>query len=81
MGATSSFNLTFAALNLGAAATEPYVLGNRLLTLFNTMLVWMAGHTHTNGNNGSPTGPPITPPQPEVMPLLNTILSTTIRGQ
>lgn len=77
----SSMNVTFAALNLGAAATEPYVLGNRLLILFNTLLVWLAGHTHSNGNNGSPTGPPITPPQPEIMPLLNTILSQTIRGQ
>lgn len=78
---TSSLNMTFAALNLGAAATEPFVLGNRLLVLFNTLLVWLAGHTHSNGNDGSPTGPPITPPQPELMPLLNTIVSTTIKGQ
>lgn len=78
---TSSMNVTFSALNLGAAATEPFVLGNRLIILFNTILIWLAGHTHSNGNNGSPTGPPITPPQPEIMPLLSTILSTTIRGQ
>lgn len=79
--AVSSLNLTFATLNLGIAATEPFVLGNRLLVLFNTLLVWLAGHTHSNGNNGSPTGPPITPPQPTIMPLLNTIISQTIRGQ
>ncbi|MGV0949191.1 MAG: phage baseplate assembly protein V [Azonexus sp.] len=78
---TNSLNMTFAALNLGAAATEPFVLGNKLVQLFNTLLVWLAGHTHSNGNNGSPTGPPITPPQPEIMPLLNTIVSTTIKGQ
>lgn len=78
---TNSMNVTFSALNLGAAATEPFVRGNRLLTLFNTLLMWLAGHTHSNGNDGSPTGPPITPPQPEIMPLLNTIVSTTIRGQ
>jgi hypothetical protein len=81
LAVANSINMTFLGLNLGAAATEPFVLGNRLLILFNTLLIWLAGHTHSNGNNGSPTGPPITPPQPEIMPLLNTIISTTIRGQ
>lgn len=76
-----SMNITFANLNLGAAATEPFVLGNRLLALFNALLMWLAGHTHSNGNDGAPTGPPITPPQPVIMPLLNTITSQTIRGQ
>jgi len=72
---------TFSELRLGAAAEEPFVLGNRLMETLNMLLVWAAGHVHSNGNNGSPTGPPITPPQPEIMPLLNTILSTTITGQ
>lgn len=76
-----SYNISFEALNLGAAATEPYVLGNRLLVLLNRLLVWLSGHAHSNGNNGSPTGPPLTPPQPELMPLLNTVLSTVIKGQ
>jgi hypothetical protein len=79
--ATGLLNMEFAELNLGLAATEPYVLGNRLMTMLNTLLIWLAGHTHSNGNNGSPTGPPITPPQPEMQTLLDNILSATIKGQ
>jgi len=78
---TASINMKFAALNLGAGASEPYVLGNQLLTLFNTLLIWLAGHTHGNGNFGSPTAPPLVPPQTGIMPLLSTILSSTIKGQ
>lgn len=81
LDAVDSINLVFAALNLGAAASEPYVLGNRWKQMMNVLLVWLAGHTHSNGNNGSPTGPPLTPPQPEMQPLLELSLSTVIKGQ
>lgn len=39
---------------LGSQATTPVVLTAPLLAAFNT-------HTHSNGNDGSPTGPPIIP--------------------
>lgn len=78
---TDTINFSFAALNLGAAAAEPYVLGNKFVQMMNTLLVWLAGHTHGNGNNGSPTTPPLTPPQPEMQPLLDIVLSSVIKGQ
>jgi hypothetical protein len=70
----------FAQLDLGASATEPFVLGNRLYQLFNVLLLWLAAHTHSNGNNGSPTGPPLVAPQGECTGLLNQIRSNVIRG-
>lgn len=72
--------MAFAQLDLGASATEPFVLGNRLYQLFNVLLLWLAAHTHSNGNNGSPTGPPIVAPQGECTGLLNQIRSNVIRG-
>jgi len=72
--------MAFAQLDLGAAATEPFILGNKLYQLFNVLLLWLAAHTHSNGNFGSPTGPPIVAPQGEVTGLLNMIRSNFIRG-
>lgn len=72
--------MAFAQLDLGLGATEPFVLGNRLYQLFNVLLLWLAAHTHSNGNNGSPTGPPIVAPQGECTGLLNQIRSNIIRG-
>jgi hypothetical protein len=43
---------------LGATARTPIVLTDLLLTAFNS-------HTHSNGDNGSPTGPPIVPLVPQ----------------
>lgn len=45
-------------VTLGAAAASPVALANLLASAFNT-------HTHSNGNNGSPTGPPIVPLTPQ----------------
>jgi hypothetical protein len=77
--AASTMQIKFTTLDLGNSPTEPVVLGNRLLQLFNVLLLWLSGHSHSNGNNGSPTGPPIVPPQPEVQGLLNLILSPYVR--
>lgn len=68
------------AIKLGIKPTEPYVLGNKLVSLLNLILLWMSTHNHSNGNNGSPTGPPLVPPQTIVNPQIPTILSTTISG-
>lgn len=78
--AANYMKMGFAMLDLGIAATEPFVLGNRLYQLFNVLLLWLAAHTHSNGNNGSPTGPPIVAPQGEMTGLLNLIRSNFIRG-
>lgn len=42
-----------AAFSVGTATGYP------VLMLTPQMLAWLVGHTHTNGNDGSPTGPPI----------------------
>lgn len=78
---TGSCTFTFATMNLGLAATHPFVLGDVLLELLNTLLLYLAGHTHGNGNNGSPTSPPLVPPQASVQGILTNLLSTTIKGQ
>jgi hypothetical protein len=45
-----------ASIELGQGATEPLVLGNKMLALFNS-------HTHV-GNKGIPTSPPMKPMSP-----------------
>lgn len=55
-------------ISLGNAAKTPVVLTAPLLAAFNS-------HTHSNGNDGSPTGPPIIPLMAE------TIGSTTTLAQ
>lgn len=72
--------LAFAQLLLGNGASQPFVLGNVLETLFNTLVTYLAAHTHSNGNNGSPTGPPIVPPNAVLSPLIPTIKSSQIFG-
>ena len=42
-----------AAFSVGTASGYP------ILLLTPAMLTWLTTHTHTNGNEGSPTGPPI----------------------
>jgi len=73
--------LNFTALRLGAGASEPFVLGNQLVTFLTTLLTYLTSHTHSNGNNGSPTGPPIVPPLGVVQPQVAALISQTIRGQ
>ena len=68
-------------LNLGLGATEPFVLGNQLTAFLNTLMVWLTGHFHSNGDNGSPTGPPIVPPQGQVLPDVSELTSKTILGK
>ena len=79
--AATALNVSAPFMRFGASATEPAVLGLRLTQLWNVFLLWCAGHTHSNGNDGSPTGPPIISPQGEVSGLLPTILSNTITIQ
>lgn len=76
-----ALNVTAPIMRFGATATEPAVLGARLTQLWNVFLLWAAGHTHSNGNDGSPTGPPIVSPQGEVSGLLAEIVSKTITVQ
>lgn len=68
-------------LNLGLGASEPFVLGTQLTLFLETLMAWLAGHFHSNGNDGSPTGPPIVPPQSLVQPDISTLTSKTILGK
>ena len=71
----------FTNLLLGTQADEPFVLGNQLVTLFNMLTVWLDSHTHSNGNNGQPTGVPIDPSSSVTSSQLGSILSDSIMGQ
>lgn len=73
--------LAFSTLKLGAAATEPFVLGTQLTAFLTTLLVWLDSHTHSNGNFGSPTGPPIVPTTGAVQPTVELLTSKVITGQ
>lgn len=69
-------------VTLGAAGApvEPLVLGVRLSVFLETLLRYLAQHTHGNGNNGSPTTPPLQPVQPSAgstAELLSTHVSTS----
>ena len=68
-------------LKLGLAASEPFVLGFQLAAFLESLLLWLTTHTHSNGNEGSPTGPAIIPPVPIVQPQTAELLSQTIFGQ
>lgn len=68
-------------LNFGATATEPFVLGRQLTLFLNSLMQWLMQHTHSNGNNGSPTGPPIVPPNTVVRPDTQLLTSQTIFGK
>jgi uncharacterized protein involved in type VI secretion and phage assembly len=62
---TSSVSVSAPSIKLGAAATEPVILGQQFLTYFMT-------HTHNCTAPGTPSGPP-------VPPMLPTLLSTVTK--
>jgi uncharacterized protein involved in type VI secretion and phage assembly len=53
----TTVNVNASSINLGAAAVDPLVLGNKMTILFNA-------HVHTSTAPGVPTSPPITPMTP-----------------
>jgi hypothetical protein len=74
-------NLKFGTtLNFGIGS-EPFVLGTQLSEFLSTLLLYLTTHTHSNGNEGSPTGPPIVPPQATVTPQVSQLISETIFGE
>jgi len=75
----ATMTLSFAQLQLGAAATEPFVLGTQLASWVTALLAWLSTHVHTSATPGTPTSPPVFPPT--FGPSAAQLLSTTIRGQ
>lgn len=77
--ALESVDFTAPMIRLGGeTAVQPVILGTQLLTFLESLLVYLSTHTHGNGNNGSPTSPPIIPPVGVVQPEPSTLLSTTV---
>lgn len=68
-------------LTFGIGSTEPFVLGTQLSLFLNTLLTWLATHTHTSGSPGSPTSPPQVPPVAAVQPQVAQLVSSTIFGR
>jgi len=77
---SSNFTLNCASMFLGAAAVEPFVLGLQLTIFLQSLLVYLDSHTHSNGNLGSPTGPPTTTSTASVQPPVPSLISSTIFG-
>ncbi len=76
--ALGTINLTAPAIRIGGeAAIQPLVLGTSLTLFLESLLLYLSTHTHGNGNNGSPTSPPLAPPQATVQPQTALLLSTT----
>lgn len=66
-------------VNLGSAsAIEPVMLGSLTVQFLNQVLLYLTTHTHGNGNNGSPTTPPILPPQTTVTTPTESLKSRTV---
>lgn len=76
----SQLQLKFLNLKMNTG-TEPFVRGNQLVTFLESLLTYLSTHTHGNGNNGSPTTPPIIPPTGVVQPEPGTLISQTIFGE
>jgi hypothetical protein len=76
----AELQLSFVTMKMGLG-TQPFVLGTQLVLFLESLLVYLTTHIHGNGNNGSPTTPPIIPPAGVVQPEPSTLISTTIFGQ
>ena len=81
LNATATLELDFALLMLGDGAVQPFVLGLQFAAWVESLLLWLTTHIHSNGNDGSPTGPPIIPPEGVVQPTSQQMLSSAIFGQ
>jgi hypothetical protein len=78
--AVGDIMVAFANLRLGAGI-EPFVLGTQLSAFLTALLTWLSTHVHTSTVPGSPTSPPIIPPEGVVEPPVAELLSVTIFGE
>lgn len=76
----AELQLQFVTMKMGLG-TEPFVLGNQLVSFLESLLTYLSVHTHGNGNLGSPTTPPIIPPTGTVQPVPSALISQTIFGE
>jgi hypothetical protein len=81
LSSTGPMTLDFSLLSLKTGSTEPFVLGIQLLEFLNTLLLYLATHVHGNGNEGSPTTPPMIPPEAVIQPQPELLVSHVIFGQ
>ncbi len=77
---SNSFTLNCASMLFGTAAVEPFVLGLQLTIFLQALLAYLDSHTHSDGNLGAPTGPPITPSTPSLSPQIPMLISSTVFG-
>lgn len=72
---------TFTTMRLGNEAVEPFVLGTQLSTFLTQLMSWLSLHVHTSSSPGTPTSPPLIPPQTTVTTQIPSLVSTTIFGK
>ena len=72
-------NLTAGMIKLGALPIDNVPMGNVLLQHLNVLIAQLKAHVHGNGNNGSPTSPPLNLASPAIVSAV--ALSTTVKVQ
>ncbi len=80
LSSSTDMTLDYSTLFFSTGASEPFVLGGQLVIFLTALLTYLDSHTHSNGNLGSPTGPPIVLATPTVQPPVATLISSTIFG-
>jgi hypothetical protein len=73
--ADTSLQISSPFIYVGIGAIEPMVLGQTLISFINSLLLYISTHTHTSGEAGSPTSPPMVPPQATLSPLVPLLVS------
>lgn len=79
--AAAELQATFATMRLGQGATEPFVLGTQLSTFLTQLMAWLSTHVHTSATPGTPTSPPVIPPQTVVTTQIATLTSQVVFGK
>lgn len=74
--AAAKIELDAPRVNLGNGAVEPVPLGTQLTLFLNSLLLWLSTHTHASATPGTPTSPPLIPPNASVTEI-SQILSQT----
>lgn len=80
LGTQGLFTVGGSFIRIGFAATQPAVLGADLVLLFEGIYAWLALHTHTSSEAGSPTSQPLQPVA-TITPSISSILSATVTVQ
>jgi hypothetical protein len=77
--AQNAVTVSAPVINFGGSGGKPNAIVRQtdLQYAVNQVLAYLEVHVHSNGNFGSPTGPPVIPPLPVMAPASTVIYETT----